>query len=69
MGVTQDYPDYSSPCVRVCRLDPATEICIGCYRTLDEISYWTRYTNAQRQAIREAIPQREIDFKNRSNSG
>ena len=67
--MTQDYPDYTSPCIRVCRLDPATEICIGCYRTLDEISRWTRFTNAERQAIRDSIPEREREFKLRNQGG
>ena len=67
MGV--EIPDYSSPCNRICTLDLATEICMGCFRTLDEISGWTRFTNAEREAIRAALPQREQDFKMRRSSG
>jgi predicted Fe-S protein YdhL (DUF1289 family) len=26
-----------SPCVKVCQMDPARNLCIGCLRTLDEI--------------------------------
>jgi predicted Fe-S protein YdhL (DUF1289 family) len=42
---------------------------MGCFRTLDEISGWTRFTNAERDAIRAALPQREQDFKMRRNGG
>ena len=56
-------PDYSSPCNRVCTLDLQTEVCVGCFRTLDEISHWTRYTNAERQAIRAALAGRKQQFE------
>jgi predicted Fe-S protein YdhL (DUF1289 family) len=58
-------PDYSSPCNRICTLEPVTDVCIGCFRTLDEISFWTRYTNAERQAIREALPARQREYEAR----
>jgi uncharacterized protein len=29
-----------SPCVSVCRMDPATGWCEGCYRTIEEIAGW-----------------------------
>jgi predicted Fe-S protein YdhL (DUF1289 family) len=64
-----EVPDFSSPCNRVCTLDLATDICIGCFRTLDEISGWTRFTNAEREAIRAALPRREQDFKEKRNRG
>ena len=64
-----DTPDYSSPCNRICTLEPVTDLCMGCFRTLDEISGWTRFTNAQREAIRAALPQREQDLKLRRSSG
>ena len=61
--------DYSSPCNRICTLDLTTEICMGCFRTLDEISGWTRFTNAEREAIRAALPQREREFKSGRSGG
>jgi predicted Fe-S protein YdhL (DUF1289 family) len=62
-------PDYSSPCNRICTIDAATAVCIGCFRTLDEISYWTRYTNAERDAIRAALAERQRDFEARGRNG
>ena len=29
-----------SPCVSVCRMDESTALCVGCYRTIDEIMAW-----------------------------
>jgi predicted Fe-S protein YdhL (DUF1289 family) len=42
---------------------------MGCFRTLDEISGWTRFTNAERAAIRAALPQREQELKSRGTVG
>ncbi|GLT20073.1 hypothetical protein GCM10007938_38560 [Vibrio zhanjiangensis] len=35
--------DVPSPCVRMCCLDEKN-ICLGCYRTLDEILEWSAYS-------------------------
>jgi predicted Fe-S protein YdhL (DUF1289 family) len=29
-----------SPCISVCRMDAASGLCEGCFRTLDEIAAW-----------------------------
>jgi len=34
-------PDVPSPCIKVCRIEPVTGLCEGCYRTLDEIACWS----------------------------
>ena len=31
-----------SPCTSVCRMNGATGLCEGCFRTLDEIVAWSR---------------------------
>jgi hypothetical protein len=33
-------------------------LCVGCGRTLKEIGGWTRFTDAERQAIMRALPAR-----------
>ena len=40
-----------SPCVAVCQLDPKTGLCIGCLRSMEEISLWPRASNEERLAI------------------
>lgn len=29
-----------SPCLSVCQMDPASGLCLGCLRTLEEIARW-----------------------------
>lgn len=40
----------STPCVRNCCLNDK-DVCLGCGRTLQEITGWRAMTEAQRQAI------------------
>jgi predicted Fe-S protein YdhL (DUF1289 family) len=47
-----------SPCLSVCRMDAAGTLCIGCYRTLDEIALWSRADDATKRQIWAAIAQR-----------
>jgi predicted Fe-S protein YdhL (DUF1289 family) len=47
-----------SPCIRLCTLDPEARTCLGCGRTLDEIAAWTRYSDAEREAIMARLPER-----------
>ena len=51
-----------SPCVRLCTLDDA-DICIGCFRSLDEIKDWSRLDNPGRRAILSAAEQRRAAAK------
>ena len=40
-----------SPCTRVCTLDPASGLCLGCGRSLDEIVRWTQMTETERERV------------------
>jgi len=40
-----------SPCISVCRMDAATGLCEGCYRTLDEIAQWSGASEEDKLAI------------------
>ena len=40
-----------SPCVEVCRMDPAKDVCVGCWRTLDEIARWRDMNDAEREVV------------------
>jgi uncharacterized protein len=44
-------PVIESPCTRVCTLDPASGLCLGCGRSLDEIARWTQMTDAERARV------------------
>ena len=41
----------TSPCIGVCQLDRATQICRGCGRTIGEIAAWPNLPEAERRAI------------------
>lgn len=41
----------SSPCVKLCQLDPATRLCQGCGRSLNEIGRWSSLSETERRAI------------------
>ena len=47
-----------SPCVSVCVIDPASGLCRGCKRTIDEISRWVMMSDEQRQAVVDALATR-----------
>jgi predicted Fe-S protein YdhL (DUF1289 family) len=40
-----------TPCIKICKLDPKLQYCIGCKRTLEEIQRWAYMTNAEREKI------------------
>ncbi len=48
-----------SPCNQVCRIDPATEWCLGCKRTLTEIADWPMLSNAGKRAVLRALEERQ----------
>ncbi|MBI3708091.1 MAG: DUF1289 domain-containing protein [Proteobacteria bacterium] len=48
----------TSPCIGVCRLDHATQLCLGCKRSIEEIAAWPDLPEAERQAILAKLRQR-----------
>lgn len=54
----KDHDPVLSPCIGVCVLDPASGYCSGCARTLGEIAAWSSASDAQRSAIKAALPAR-----------
>jgi uncharacterized protein len=50
--------DVESPCIRECVIDERSGYCRGCWRTLDEISFWVSYTPAQRQRVTQSLEKR-----------
>ena len=47
-----------TPCINVCILDPASQLCRGCGRTLDEIGRWATLTDVERRRVMAELPQR-----------
>ena len=47
--------DVPSPCISICRMDPASGFCEGCLRTLPEIAGWSRMDGVARRGVWRAI--------------
>ncbi len=47
-----------TPCIKVCRIDETSGLCVGCGRSLAEIAGWGSMTTAQRRAIMAELPSR-----------
>ena len=50
--------EVASPCVKLCVVHPEARICVGCYRSIDEISRWSRMNEAERTAVVTELPGR-----------
>ena len=51
MTVTASDVPPASPCLGICLMDPATRMCRGCLRTIDEIRAWYEASTAEKRAI------------------
>lgn len=50
--------EIESPCVKVCVMHPTERLCMGCYRTGEEITRWSRYSPEERRTVMEVLPAR-----------
>lgn len=50
--------EVASPCVAICQMDAAGQLCTGCLRTLDEIMAWGSLDAPGKQAVWALIAQR-----------
>jgi uncharacterized protein len=47
-----------TPCIKVCQMDPALGVCVGCCRTLDEIARWSGMAEAEREKVMSVLGER-----------
>ena len=47
-----------TPCIDICVLHRREGICIGCFRTADEIARWTSMTDDERDRLMTELPSR-----------
>jgi predicted Fe-S protein YdhL (DUF1289 family) len=45
----------ASPCINICTLDAAGASCLGCGRSVDEITRWAFMSNGERAVIIETL--------------
>lgn len=56
--MTETAEAVASPCINVCRMNPATGLCEGCHRTLDEIATWSAMSAEEKRAVLTQLPAR-----------
>jgi|TARA_B100000787_G_scaffold156689_1_gene132987 predicted Fe-S protein YdhL (DUF1289 family) len=49
-----------SPCTSICKIDPENNVCLGCGRSLKEISDWTNMDDKEKEKLL-------LNLKNRVN--
>jgi len=49
-----------SPCRAVCKMDEATGLCVGCWRTLGEIAAWGQADEDFKQQVLRRISVRRV---------
>lgn len=61
--------ETESPCIKVCVTHPDSGLCMGCFRTRDEIARWSRMTPEERRSVMETLAQRAPQVKGKRRGG
>ena len=57
----------NSPCKNICSIDKKTGLCLGCYRTLEEIALWAELDDIKKKIIFQIINRKNISIKLKNN--
>lgn len=60
MVASEDTPMIETPCVKICTLDARMGLCLGCGRTVDEITRWVTMSAAERTQVMRELPSRLV---------
>jgi uncharacterized protein len=52
-----------SPCDGNCNIDSQTQLCIGCFRTIDEIISWYMATDEQKKIVMDKVKNRKSSMQ------
>jgi len=52
-----------SPCVNICVIDQPSGYCVGCGRTIAEITAWSTLTPAERASVRAGLAGRLAEIE------
>ena len=55
--MSESNPPVKSPCIEVCSLNDS-DVCIGCYRTANEIIEWFSADDQRKREILAAVSER-----------
>lgn len=53
----------ATPCIKVCIVDPESNLCLGCHRTLMEIAGWARLPEDERTRLMVELPARRSQIR------
>ena len=51
----------SSPCIGICSVDDLSGLCVGCFRTMDEISQWWDMNDIERNKVTRQLAERQME--------
>ena len=57
--------EIQSPCINICVVHPEARICTGCYRSIEEITKWSKISNDARAEIMAELPGRAAGLTKR----
>lgn len=57
--------EVQSPCVKICVIHPASRLCTGCYRSIEEIGRWSQMQPDERRQIMQELPERSAKITKR----
>jgi len=50
--------EVESPCVKLCVIHAESRLCMGCFRTIDEITAWSGMSSETRRTVMAELPAR-----------
>lgn len=50
--------EIESPCVKLCVIEPKSRLCMGCFRSIDEIGAWSKLSPESRRSVMADLPAR-----------
>jgi uncharacterized protein len=61
--------EIESPCVKLCVIHPESRLCMGCYRSIEEITAWSAMSPEARRAVMAELPARAPRVKGARRGG
>lgn len=56
-----------SPCVKICKVTK-NNYCDGCFRSIEEISNWSKYSDKEKEIILYSVEERKKLFSTQNNA-
>jgi len=50
--------EIDSPCIQICIIDRHNKLCLGCFRSINEIKHWSTMTPDERHKVKTELPGR-----------